>query len=235
MDDLDKRLALAAEDSVERDRLLQDYLPFLKKLIGSLKELALEYDDMLSLSMLVFVNCIRQYKADKGHFLSFVQVCVRNRLIDESRKERKNHQVIPFSGTGDPDSPQESLIEETASLKQYDRTQERQNLCEEIDGLNEELSDYGILFSQLPRICPKQERTRRQCLDIALALNEDPTLRASLSQRRQLPQRELAERFSLSPKTIEKHRKYIVTLAVLLQGDYPGIQAFLPQGKEMRS
>ncbi len=233
MDDLDKRLALAAEDSGERDRLLRDYLPFLKKLIGSLKDLALEYDDMLSMAMLVFVNCVRQYEIGKGHFLSFVQVCVRNRLIDESRKERKNHQVIAFPG-GDRGDLRDTPVEEAVSLRQYDRTKERQRLCEEIDGLNEELSHYGILFSQLPKICPKQDRARRQCLEIALAVNGDSTLRSMLTQRRQLPQRELAERFSLSPKTIEKHRKYIVTLAVLLQGDYPGIQAFLPQGKEMK-
>jgi RNA polymerase sigma factor len=38
------------------------------------------------------------------------------------------------------------------------------------------------------------------------------------------------KRFNLSERTIEKHRRYIVSLTLILSGDYPGIQAFLPRG-----
>jgi hypothetical protein len=47
-----------------------------------------------------------------------------------------------------------------------------------------------------------------------------------------LAQAELAKEFGISPKTIEKYRKYIVTLSILLLGDYPGIKAYLPLYRE---
>ena len=52
-------------------------------------------------------------------------------------------------------------------------------------------------------------------------------------EQKKLPQAQLASALFISPKTIEKHRKYIVTLIILLSGDYPGIRAFLPQYREV--
>lgn len=228
MDALEQRIERAKEDKDELNSLIAEYLPFIKGQVNHIQNPFLEQEDAQSISMMVFTNCIMQYRIGAGGFLSFVRTCIRNRLIDEGRKTKNSPMIIPLHGD-------ESYLssENTASLQQYDKEQERQLLCNEIDELSSRLNPFGITFTELPLVCPKQCRAREQCLEIAAYIVGDKAVLHRLLQQRKLPQSELARQFNLSVKTIEKHRKYIVTLAILLTGDYPCIQAFLPQWKEV--
>lgn len=229
MEDLAWRLSEARKDSMAMEQLVTDYLPFMKKQLATLKDLPLEFDDMLSLAMLTFVGCVRQYEEQRGGFMGFCAACIRNRLIDEARRQ-KGHaaQVLPLEAEGVGD-----LYEEQAAIAAYDRQEERAALAEEIDSLSSELAELGVVFAELPRICPKQRRSREQCLMLARYIAGDDASREQFLRQHTLPQKQLAVRFGLSPKTIEKHRQYIVTLVVLLLGDYTGIRAFLPQYGEV--
>lgn len=232
MNEIEHRLKTARTDSSEAEQLLTDYLPFIKKQISGLQHLALEYDDMLSLAMLTFVGCIKQYTENRGGFLSFCSICIRNRLIDESRKQRAyTDNVIPLYLEHDENF--HAAPELSASLDSYSKEQERLSLCEEIDRLNGALSSFGIRFQELPKICPKQERSRRQCLSLAVEIIHNEAYRATLLNQKKLSKQELAKSLGISAKTVEKHRKYIITLVVLLLGDYPGIRTFLPQYREV--
>lgn len=96
-----------------------------------------------------------------------------------------------------------------------------------------ELADYGISFRELTKLCPRQHRSRNLCLFLAKEIVGEDTYKKQLIQSKKLPKTELAGRFQISGKTIEKYRKYIVTLVILLLGDYPGIKTFLPEYKEV--
>lgn len=230
--DINIRIAKAQNDAKEMEQMLTDYLPFIKKQLVGMKGFELEYDDMLSLAMLTFVNCIRQYTSTKGNFFSFCATCIRNRLIDECRKQTAySSKIVPlFPQTEEITANTPDTI---ISLEAYDKEQERLSLCQEIDDFSQLLNQYGIKFQDLPRICPKQERSRRQCLELAKTVVANLSLKETLFHQKRLAQAELASIFSISLKTIEKHRKYIVTLALLLSGDYPGIKSFLPQYREV--
>jgi RNA polymerase sigma factor len=208
--------------------LIADYRPFIKKTINDTRYLGIEYDDRLSLAMLSFMNSVKQYTVERGNFINFTTVCIRNRLYDENRKHIKHSgKVIPLF----PDEEDESslTIEDKVSVSFYEQDLERENLSIETDALSGHLEQYGVSFDDLHRICPKQERARRQCIDIGrYIISNDEILNAFLKARR-LPQSQLAKHFGLSEKTIEKHRKYIVTIVIVLTGDYPYIRAFLPQ------
>ena len=108
---------------------------------------------------------------------------------------------------------------------------ERQGLAAEIRQFDQALGHCGVTFRELPRVCPTQRRARVRCLQLAACIAADDALRAGFQRTGRLPQGALAQRFGLSVKTVEKHRKYITALAVLLTGDYPGIRAFLPKGE----
>lgn len=232
MDEMEIRLKEARADPREMERLISDYIPFIKKQIGG-KDFSLEYDDRLSLAMLAFVNCVRQYEEGRGSFLFFCASCIRNRLIDEGRRQMGYRaKVVPL--VTESEEGEHSASGDAASLAAYDMEREKASLREEIEALRWKLREYGIAFEELPRICPKQERSRKQCLELAKKVVGTQDFRLTLQKQRRLVQAELAQIFCISPKTIEKHRKYIVTLSVLLMGDYPGIQAFLPQYREVR-
>lgn len=227
---IENRIILAKTDRHALNSLLSDYMPFIKKQISAV-HLALDWDDMLSIAMLTFSGCVAQYEIGKGNFLAFATVSIKNRLIDEDRKERRHTGKIVslYSEGGVLVSPVGDI-----SLQKYNVEAQRQTLSWEIDALSAALLPFGITFRELSRICPKQDRARRLCFGIVKLLLSDEHMKKQLFRNKQLAQAELAAQLSISAKTIEKHRKYLVTLAVLMSGDYPGIQAFLPQYKEVR-
>lgn len=218
MEGLEERVALAAVHTSELDAFLREYLPFVKKQAATFD--GLDYDDRLSLAMLAFTNAVRQYTPGRGAFLPFAAVCIKNRLTDETRRERRyGENILAFPTDGaEPSVP-----------FAYDRELERQALAEEIDRFNSAMSAYGLDFQELARCCPKQKRARLLCRRLAALVTEDDRLRSDFLRTGRLPQARLAERGDVSVKTVEKHRKYIVALAVLLTGDYPDIRAFLPK------
>lgn len=227
MEALEEQIEWAKNDRDSLNKLISDYLPFIKSQVSRLQLPALEQEDAQSIAMLVFTSCIQQYRPGRGGFLAFAQTCIRNRLIDESRKQSRGGAVLSLSG-------EDALsAEDSASLQRYDKELERRELCAEIDEFSARLAPFGLTFAELSRVCPKHRKARVQCIEIARAIVEDSAMRSKLLQQQRLSQSELAEQFHISVKTIEKHRKYIAAVVLLLTGDYPGIQAFLPRWKEV--
>ena len=232
MEDFVQRIARAKQDNRELDRLVSDYLPFIKKEVGKFGTSVLEYDDKLSLGMLVFANCAKQYSERRGAFLPYASVCIRNRLIDEARKlGNLKDNTIAFAL--DDDAETATTIEEKASLAEYSKQQEQRALQEELAILTGQLAPHDISLGEMARICPKQKRSRALCADLARQVLNNEAMQAVFRQRGQLPQKELAARAGISEKTIEKHRRFIVALLVILQGDYPGIGSYIPGYREV--
>lgn len=228
MDALIERIETAKTDNTALDSLITEYLPFIKRAAAEACISGMEYDDRFSLAMLSFMVCVKQYKAERGNFIAYAAACIRNRLIDESRKQSKyNRRVIPLFPEGD-DKAEETAADK-ASIDAYNRDKERESLSNEINVFSGQLKEYNITFNELPSICPKQTVTRKKCVDIGRYAAETAEIKNTLIKHRRLAQSELASKFNLSEKTIEKHRKYIISIVLLYTGDYPFIRAFLPQ------
>lgn len=227
MDELTIRIGQAQTSADAMNQLLVDYTPFIRLEASKTQVRGMDHDDKVSIAMLVFLSCVRQYRPDRGGFIGFARTCIRNRLLDEGSRAMRREGSVQLL-----DAAAKDHLEYASSQEQYDEAQERQDLAEEIDALASALSAFGIELSGLPAICPKQRRSRQLCARLARAVAGDALMRETLLTRHVLSQRSLAERFQLSEKTIEKHRKYIVTSAIILIGDYPGIRAFLPEGDD---
>lgn len=231
MDNLDSRITLAKADTDSLNALVSDYLPFIKAEIAKVSAEGLEYDDKLSLGMLVFMNCVRQYQQNRGGFISYASTCIRNRLLDETRKLQSKHQhTIYFRNDLDTDT--NAQLDNTLALAQYSQKLEQQSLQEEIAMLSDTLSQHNLSFTDLAHISPKQKRSRRLCTQLAQAVCDNALWYQGFCQTAQLPQKLLSEQFNISPKTIEKHRRYIVALILILSGDYPCIATYIPTLKE---
>ena len=228
LDILAEKIEKAKYDDQEMSRLISAYMPFIKKAAVEIGDAVMEYDDRLSLAMLTFMRCIKLYENDRGNFISFAAACIRNRLIDESRKQLKySRNITPLFN--DEDEKAFQIATDRASIEAYSLEQERESLVFEIEAFSESLQAYGISFQELPKICPKHDAARRRCVDLARYVAANEGMRVSLLKSRRLAQSSLARQFNLSEKTVEKHRKYIVTIVLLLSGDYPLVKAFLPQ------
>lgn len=240
MDDLVVRIEAARKDALVMNGLVSDYVPLLKKEVGKFNG-ALTYDEKMSLAMLVFVNCINQYSETKGNFISFLSVSIKNRLIDQVRINEKDSKVISLNDSNHTNgnnggsennrygsNENSGYVENQASLQLYKKEQEEETLRSEIQILQDELSRHSLTFSDLEKSCPKQIRSRKQCIKIAKIIINTPNMMKKFSETGRIPQAELSLLLGISVKTIEKYRKYIVALIIIHIGDYGGIKSFIP-------
>jgi RNA polymerase sigma factor len=228
LDALTEKVEAAKNANAELGCLISDNMPFIRKVINDIGSLGMEYDDRLSLAMLAFMNCVKQYDSGRGSFLAFAAACIRNRLIDESRKQLRYTGKVVSISPGEENFVFEA-IDSKLAIEAYDQKKEQENLSYEIEVYSKQIMEFGIAFKDLPQICPKQDRSRKQCIELGRYVVSNEEMRGNLFSHRRLAQAELAKRFGLSEKTVEKHRRYIVAIVVLLTGEYPFIRSYLPQ------
>jgi RNA polymerase sigma factor len=225
---LGARLELAKTDKCALGTLLRDYMPFIKKCVSAVCFKAQSKADNLTDAMLAFARSVQTYKSENGAFMQYAAVVIRNRLIDNARKELAAQKPL-HSLTALTDE-KNAAWEAGMSLRAFDRAEEERNLRLEIEAVNSEFSQWGFSWETLLKKCPKQERSRRIAAHIAEAVHNSPELLAHTLKTRQLPIARLAETFPR--KALEKYRHYIAALIILSRGDYPYVYSFVPQSWE---
>jgi RNA polymerase sigma factor len=216
---------LAKTDKHTLNTLLHDYMPFIKKCVSGVFFKGQSKADNLTDAMLAFAHSVQTYNPEHGAFIPYAAVVIRNRLIDNARKELAVQK--PLFSLSAKTEEKDSTWEDGVSLQAFDRAEEERNLRLEIETVNNEFSQWGLSWVTLLKKCPKQERSRRIAMRIAETVRESPGLLADTLKTRQLPITRLAETFPR--KALEKYRQYIVALVILSQGDYPYVYSFVPQ------
>lgn len=219
-------------DARAREQVLQDYRPFyLRVASGSCRKyLVLGRDDEASIAMIAFNEAIDSYNTDGGaSFLSFAEIVIKRRMVDYFRRQSRRADEIPLSSL-ETDEHEDGIIQKIESkeahtvLQIQEETEERR---EEIFRLDQLLSHYGIRFSDLVKISPKHQDARDRALQVARTLAGDPELVGYLTTRKSLPLKELEERVQVSRKTLERQRKYIIALTLVLVGDFYHLREYL--------
>ena len=221
---LTARVEAAKTDKHALNILLHDYMPFIKKYVSSVFFKRQTKADNLTDAMLAFAHSVQTYNPEHGAFIQYAAAVIRNRLIDNARKETavQKHQFSLSAKTSEKDITWEAEI----SREVYNRAEEERNLRLEIEAVNGEFSEWGFSWATLLKKSPKQERSRQICRRIAEAVRESPALLADTLKSRQLPVSRLAETFPR--KALEKYRQYIAALIILSRGDYPYVYSFVP-------
>ena len=103
---------------------------------------------------------------------------------------------------------------------------------EEIAEMQEILSEYGFSFFDLAEASPKAEKTKQSCGAAIRTLVASVILMAAMRLRRLLPVKELSEKSGVVRKILDRHRKYIIASAEILDGDFPILASYLSYVKE---
>ncbi len=215
-----------------REQLIRDYRPFFLRVASSVskKYLVLGRDDEASIAMLAFDEAINAYNREIGaSFFSFAEIVIKRRMVDFFRRRSKGQAEIPLSALECEDS-ETSVLQRLESKEAFGVLQiqrEAEERREEIFRLNQVLSDYGILFADLVKIAPKHKDARERALEVAQILVSEPDLMTYLTNRKSLPLKELEKRVDVSRKTLERQRKYIITLTLILVGEFLYLQEYL--------
>ncbi|MBU9723885.1 MULTISPECIES: RNA polymerase sigma-I factor [Bacillaceae] len=220
---------IQAGDESERNNFIEQYIPFIRKTTSKVcKKYLTTDDDEYSIALMAFNEAIHQYSPEKGHsFLAFASLVVKRRVIDYIRYEQRRRVTLSIDYTEDDKENMENVAEVHAAVRKYEVQLESEARREEIILLQKTLSQYGISLAEVSKQSPKHKDARENMLDIAKTVVNNDEFKLYLIEKKRLPMKQLTTNITMSRKTIERNRKYIIALCIILLEDFKYLQDYL--------
>lgn len=203
-------------DDLVREQLLENYKPFIYKLACKYSRRVLEWgrDDELAIGLIAFNEAIDRFRSDMGvPFLAYARKVIGSRLVDHYRRENKNVNLkvqVPLHEQGI------ESIEYVRSWDIYLEEEAAKEREEEIKEYEELLNMYGLSFEELVHCSPRHRDTRQSLMLAAWKLAEERRLYKKFSDNKKLPLLELEKETGVTRKTLERGRKYIIAMTLLI-------------------
>ncbi|MRG86851.1 RNA polymerase sigma factor SigI [Salinibacillus xinjiangensis] len=223
---------LSAQNGDERTRndLLKKYQPFIAKNVSEVckKYIDPKTDDEFSIGLIAFDQAIKQYSVDKGNsFLSFAKLVVKRKVIDYLRSEQRKQVDLSIDQDHEDEEQMENLLEVQVAKDKFQQETETWQRREEILEFQRQLQEYQISFEELTKISPKHVDARQSAIQVAKIIYHEEPLRNYVKEKKRLPMKDLVDYVSVSRKTLERNRKFILALFVILCGDYIYLKDYL--------
>jgi RNA polymerase sigma factor len=206
-----------------QNEVINSYKPFIAKSVSAVcKRYIYETDDEFSIGLISFNEAIEKYSPERGSsLLSFADVLIKRRVIDYIRKHSKNQHIsYDLSSDSQEEESSGTIIVNELSMDDYKKKSDEQQRKDEIIRFQQILKLYDLSFRDLVENSPKHADARKSAITIAKILSEDEELRNLLIEKKRLPIKQLEQMVEVSRKTIERNRKYIIAIALILSGDY---------------
>lgn len=227
---LETKVIKAQSDADLLEKLIAAHQGFIRKcMIEQQKASGAQVDDEMTVAMLAFVEAVTQYDVTRGKFLSFARLIINRRMIDEYRKQIRQKPLGTISidqplGEDDEERP---VYEAKASVEAYESEIKKRDLQSEIMDFEILLNAYGLSFNELVEVSPKQEGLRANYQSLAQWLSERDELMAQIKTTKKLPAKAILEAYPIDQKRLDRGRKYILALALLLNSDLDLIKAYM--------
>ncbi|RAK23082.1 RNA polymerase sigma factor [Anoxybacillus vitaminiphilus] len=210
-----------------QNRIIHDYKPFIAKTVSSVcKRFINEGDDEFSIGLIAFNEAIEKYSIDKGSsFIAFAELLIKRRVIDYIRKEAKLR-TVHIEEEEEKDTAQ-TYLDTKLSMEEFYKKIEQEQRREEIIHYQKVLKEFGISFQELVEQSPKHFDARLNAIKVAKLLAENRELCTKLFEKKQLPIKQLQSMVHLSRKTLERNRKYIIAITIVLTGDYVYLKDYI--------
>lgn len=223
-------LLIQQGDRTLLNEIIDNYKPFIAKTVSSVcKRYIYETDDEFSIGLIAFNEAIEKYSPEKGSsLLSFSEVLIKRRVIDYIRKQTKSQHIsmdLTYSSL-EEESPGMVIVNEL-SLEDYKKKSDADLRKEEILQFQTLLASFDLNFRDLVENSPKHSDARTNAILVAKVLVENSELKNFLMEKKRLPIKELEKMVDVSRKTIERNRKYIIAIALILSSDYLYMKDYL--------
>lgn len=226
---LETKVVKAQSDSDLLEKLIAAHQGFIRKcMIDQQKASGAQVDDEMTVAMLAFVEAIKQYDLSKGKFLSFARLVINRRMIDEYRKQLRQMPKGAISLDAALEGEEERPIYEAkASVLAYENEVKKRDLQAEIMAFELMLNDFDLSFNELVEVSPKQEGLRLNYQSLAKWLSEQPDMMAQMMTTKKLPAQQILKAYPIDQKRLDRGRKYILALSLLLNSDLDLIKAYM--------
>ncbi len=216
----------AKHDKQIRESIITQYAPFILKTASEFTNRFISpgVDEEYSISLLAFNEAIDSFDSTRGaSFFAFARIVIRRRLMDYYSKQNKKVSEVSMQKMED----ENPYIEYSVSLDMYRQTTEQEYRKMEIKDYQEALREFGISFDSLVNAAPKKKDARARAVEAARIVADCPELLNFLMKNRQLPLAEMTGKTSLSRKTLERNRKYIIAIVLVLSGEYEYLRSYI--------
>ena len=213
-------------DSEARADFLSESKTFIRHVASQACFHSLEWgrDEELSEALIAFNEAIDLFVTDKGvPFLAYARVLIKRRLIDYYRK----HSLRQTMSLDQEDIGRG--IDSYLGLDEFrDQEQDRERAAE-IEQFAKALASYQLSFKNLVEVSPKHRDSRETLLRAARQLAFDTELWPQVERNRKVPMQALALKTQIHSKVLERGRKYILAVALLManQHDYVYLREYV--------
>lgn len=199
----------------DRNSFIENNMEFIYKTASFIckKKLDKNNDEEYSVAIEAFNKACETFSEDRGNFFSYAKVVIRNKLIDFFKSSSKSPILYFDSEEG------EREMHNNISLDQYDMELERKNRIDEINLYKKYLEQYNIDFLMLSKSSPSHKDTRNEILNVAISCVRDEYIMKKLEEKKRLPAFEIMKLTNKNRKFIEKWRRYLISLIVILSND----------------
>jgi len=207
-EELLKKIQEARSGNIQaREDLIEKHQGFIKALV--LKNVTSNEDiinrDEYSVALIAFNEAITSYRPGLLSFQSFAAKVIKRRLVDYRRAADRHTRHV---------SCLEDFNHSHARLALENN--ERLLVRMEMEAFVRELARHSFSLRDLIRATPKHLDSGRLCARIAQALVDNPDMRDYFTKYGTIPLHQLCGATGVSPKTVKRHRKYIIALCLIL-------------------
>jgi len=224
-------MVIAAQqgDSEILNHLLKAYQPFIAKCVSSVckRYIDPEHDDEFSIGLSAFHSAIETFSPVKGSsFLSFAKLVITRRVIDDIRAKQRYPDSVSLDETFDTEK-MENPREIKAVKEAYREEQDIWYRQQEILDFQKKLIAYKISLAELTEVAPKHKDARESAIRTARILFNDEDMKSYVHKKRRLPMKDLIKKVEVSKKTLERNRKYILAIFIVLDKEYLYLNDYL--------
>lgn len=219
-------------DEDARRQFIQAYIPYVLRIASQASKRYIDRnrDDEFSIALVAFNEAIDRFDPERNvGFFGFAETIIRRRLIDYFRSQKAQQRITPFTDfetVDDEDNPV-NYVEIRASLSKHQDAENQSERRQEIQEYAVRLQEFGLTFEDLVQLSPKHADARQNAMDVAKHVVDDPELIAYVMEKRSLPLKALEDRVGVSRKTMERQRKYILAIILLLTGEFTHLREYV--------
>lgn len=212
-----------------REALLRQYAPLAARMAGKWtgQSSGVADSDAYSIALQALDEAAMSYNPDKNRtFSGFAASVIKKRLIDEWRRTSKHRRSIPFSAFQDEEEENNPL--EDTWLASIDPDQDdRLTLKKDLAALINTLRTFNLEMKDIYDAAPKHADARLTSINIAIVLAEDHDLYGQLIRKRSIPLARLARKSGVNIKTVERHRTYILLVALVWNSQMDSLKEYI--------
>ncbi|MDR7871208.1 MAG: RNA polymerase sigma-I factor [Tissierellaceae bacterium] len=212
-------------DEDDKNNLIQEYIPFINKVLvnqlGSYVQV--ENDDYFSIGLIAFNEAIDKYDEERGNFLTFASVVIKSRLIDQLRKESRRSEEVFISQLQREDD-EDYYAKDVMIVEGFEAGIETKL---DLASLVHSMKDFGVSLDDLINESPKHQDTRQTAIKIGKHVFEDRRLCDRFLSTGNLPTNEIIRDLNVSRKTVQRSRKFIIAIILILNSNLDTLKAYI--------